>query len=314
VWASRHQTYVNLFGCISNLHEVSLGFGVEISDPQSGGSQHVHHPALPTSPFLADFNTAAPVVSNYLFSDWNFSQQPILVPVNGAATNDIPTPTHALWSQNNWHDWSHPMDGTIQGHDFQLAGYNQSPMIYDRGTSLASTLGDENYMPNRFVNYDHNNSSSSMAQPGFSMDPSNTIPAAISVPQAVNMAPNRWPNLGLSGQAVTGLSYPAMNSSSTVLPQSQHLILTTSTATPPAPATVARAARISCTQPNCIKHFKRNHERVRHERSVHGIGQILYRCPILGCPRSQGGSYSRADKLTEHMWMKHADLGYTKRV
>ncbi|KAH9205119.1 hypothetical protein DL95DRAFT_451388 [Leptodontidium sp. 2 PMI_412] len=59
--------------------------------------------------------------------------------------------------------------------------------------------------------------------------------------------------------------------------------------------------------------FTRHSDLVRHQVSVHGINQSLHLCPVLGCPKGQGRSYSRADKLTEHMWKKHADLGYVKR-
>jgi len=59
--------------------------------------------------------------------------------------------------------------------------------------------------------------------------------------------------------------------------------------------------------------FTRHSDLVRHQASVHNISQGLYLCPVLGCPKGQGRSYSRADKLTEHMWKKHADLGYAKR-
>jgi len=71
--------------------------------------------------------------------------------------------------------------------------------------------------------------------------------------------------------------------------------------------------RIPCAQ-GCNKTFKRNYERVRHERSAHGINQALHLCPIMGCPKSHGVGYSRADKVKEHLWKQHANLGYTKRT
>jgi hypothetical protein len=69
-----------------------------------------------------------------------------------------------------------------------------------------------------------------------------------------------------------------------------------------------------CSIPWCTKTFRRKHEQVRHEASVHGINQGIHRCLIIGCPSSQGRGFSRKDKLTEHMWKKHENLGYAKRV
>ncbi|KAE8448920.1 hypothetical protein EG329_008716 [Mollisiaceae sp. DMI_Dod_QoI] len=67
-----------------------------------------------------------------------------------------------------------------------------------------------------------------------------------------------------------------------------------------------------CAYPPCTKRFNRNYERVRHEDSVHRNNQGAHLCPIAGCDKSQGNGYSRADKVIEHLWKKHADLGYVK--
>lgn len=67
-----------------------------------------------------------------------------------------------------------------------------------------------------------------------------------------------------------------------------------------------------CTQPACPATFRRQYERARHEAAVHGINRGLHHCPIVGCTKSHGAGYSRADKVTEHLWKKHANLGYTK--
>ncbi|KAF4635575.1 hypothetical protein G7Y89_g2525 [Cudoniella acicularis] len=69
---------------------------------------------------------------------------------------------------------------------------------------------------------------------------------------------------------------------------------------------------ILCHQPNCFITFVRDSDRVRHEAAVHGVNQALHLCPIIGCPKNQGRPYSRADKLKEHMYNKHAALGYRK--
>ena len=78
----------------------------------------------------------------------------------------------------------------------------------------------------------------------------------------------------------------------------------------PAPTAHPATSRFSCT--NCHATFKRDGDRRRHIASKHLAIQGVHLCPIAGCPQSQGTGYSRADKLTEHLWKKHADRGYTK--
>ncbi len=68
-----------------------------------------------------------------------------------------------------------------------------------------------------------------------------------------------------------------------------------------------------CTHPSCTKTFRRIGDLKRHLASVHrNPANPLYFCHIQGCNKSFGQGYTRADKLTEHMWRKHADLGYVK--
>jgi hypothetical protein len=71
---------------------------------------------------------------------------------------------------------------------------------------------------------------------------------------------------------------------------------------------------IPCSILSCPRTFKRNYERARHEGTVHGINRRAYLCPIHGCLKGQGRGYSRADKLTEHLYKKHGNLGYRKRA
>ncbi|KAE8448928.1 hypothetical protein EG329_008724 [Mollisiaceae sp. DMI_Dod_QoI] len=85
-------------------------------------------------------------------------------------------------------------------------------------------------------------------------------------------------------------------------------------ATVPAPAVAQVATSFACTEASCPATFSRGTDRIRHETSVHGINGGLHFCHVQGCPKSQGMGYKRRDKLTEHMWKKHADLGYVKRI
>lgn len=75
----------------------------------------------------------------------------------------------------------------------------------------------------------------------------------------------------------------------------------------------ATAARVQC--PTCNSTFKRDSDFRRHTASKHQAYHGVHLCSVAGCSRGQGTGfpgYTRADKLTEHMWKKHGDLGYTK--
>ena len=76
--------------------------------------------------------------------------------------------------------------------------------------------------------------------------------------------------------------------------------------------TVQSPALIPCNYPNCNKLFKRDSDRSRHECSIHFKTPGLHLCPIFGCEKSYGEGYSRPDKVTEHLWKKHTNLGFTK--
>jgi hypothetical protein len=93
-------------------------------------------------------------------------------------------------------------------------------------------------------------------------------------------------------------------------------VLATQTIPAPVPATAQTRARgtMPCTAPWCLMTFKRKHERDRHAASVHGTNHRLYLCHVNGCPKNRGTPFSRQDKLTEHMWKKHGNMGYAKRV
>jgi hypothetical protein len=78
------------------------------------------------------------------------------------------------------------------------------------------------------------------------------------------------------------------------------------------PLAATSTPRHQCTYPPCTKTFKRDYERVRHGNSMHVNTQGAHLCPIAGCSKSQGKGYSRPDKVTEHLWKKHGNLGYAK--
>jgi hypothetical protein len=87
--------------------------------------------------------------------------------------------------------------------------------------------------------------------------------------------------------------------------------------TPLASAAVRRvrpAPRVRCTHLGCTQTFKRDADRVRHENTKHRNNHGQHLCPIVGCPKSHGRGFCRPDKVTEHLWRVHSDLGYTKKA
>ena len=68
--------------------------------------------------------------------------------------------------------------------------------------------------------------------------------------------------------------------------------------------------RFPCS--NCSQTFKRDKDRIRHENNVHQL--TIHLCPVVGCVKNLGPGYSRADKVTEHLWKAHGNLGYVKRT
>lgn len=108
-----------------------------------------------------------------------------------------------------------------------------------------------------------------------------------------------------------GVSGPVM-----VPPQHQQLAATPAPALPLVVASPPHiGSRPQCSQLGCSRIVEGKYELARHEATVHGTNQALHLCPVAECPKGFGfRGYSRADKLTEHMWMKHEDLGYTKCV
>jgi hypothetical protein len=72
-------------------------------------------------------------------------------------------------------------------------------------------------------------------------------------------------------------------------------------------------AGYACTYPNCFRVFRRDADRLRHATTAHNANNVgVHLCPVVGCVKSQGAGYSRADKVKEHLWKKHANLGYVK--
>lgn len=75
--------------------------------------------------------------------------------------------------------------------------------------------------------------------------------------------------------------------------------------TPPTSRVVG--ALHGCNFNGCNKRFKRKSCRDRHQQTHFNL-PAMNACTVAGC----NAKYKRADKLTEHLWKKHADLGHAK--
>lgn len=70
------------------------------------------------------------------------------------------------------------------------------------------------------------------------------------------------------------------------------------------------SSRTSCS--TCLLTFGRKTDLERHLKSIHFDNHASNACFISGCDNNKGKGYSRRDKLTEHQWRKHPELGYRK--
>jgi len=68
-----------------------------------------------------------------------------------------------------------------------------------------------------------------------------------------------------------------------------------------------------CPYPTCPRTFTRTADLTRHVHSAHNHIHGRHLCHIPGCSKGQGKGYTRRDKLVEHLWRKHGELGFVKR-
>jgi hypothetical protein len=110
---------------------------------------------------------------------------------------------------------------------------------------------------------------------------------------------------------------PSMESIPTGYLQHQHSVAISSMQAPVNQASTAQGPRravgpSSCNR--CNRTFTKPSDLERHIVSIHQAVQGRFLCPIGGCVKSQGVGHTRQDKVTEHLWKKHGNLGYAKRV
>jgi hypothetical protein len=197
------------------------------------------------------------------------------------------------WDGFQANTWSMPLSfvGTLQQNDIGSTdpGYNRRSMD-EEATMLQVGMTNPMYLPNDASAGFHNIPNSFMMD----INPQQSYGVMVSF------------NFGEDAASIANTSMPI----AAPMPQAP----ATQTIPTPVPATTPTRATMPCTAPWCLITFKRKHERDRHAASVHGINHRVYLCHVNGCPKNRGTPFSRPDKLTEHMWKKHGNLGYRKRV
>lgn len=211
---------------------------------------------------------------------------------HGTSLGSIQTYTrnihHSPWNQADllatsqvWlpYQFGLPVQDIVNNHPHIPWNTNIGPQLWENDT-LPSPIGDE----------------------------SNAI-QDVSGPVTQDLVSPEYPSLTTQTPSLISFAFPG-DSINAAMPVSQQ---TPQPQAVPTTADTALTCVIACSIPWCPMTFKRKHEQVRHEASVHGINQGIHSCQIVGCP-SYGRGFSRKDKLTEHLWKKHGNLGYTKRV
>ncbi|KAE8447271.1 hypothetical protein EG329_010965 [Mollisiaceae sp. DMI_Dod_QoI] len=206
--------------------------------------------------------------------------------------SDQPMDADQPWIHNStWTEGSHQQFNTSDGVNAALASSypapatsisNQFSELYDHAKT-ANTWYDENLEVARLFNHVY----PAIASVQNSMLGQYQFPTQVNNMLAMSTT-------GFNSQVAAAAPGGAVASNATV-------------AAPTAPtSTLAHIHR--CTFGSCNKSFKRNSCRHRHEQQTHRNAQAIYTCMVAGC----SARYKRADKLTEHMWKKHADLGHRK--
>lgn len=146
----------------------------------------------------------------------------------------------------------------------------------------------------------------------FGMGMSSTLP---------DPATNSMNNNNINPELYFGNTQPVRGPgpANSFIPSTNTIQVTSSSLSLPGPAAhppphahqTARDRPFRCNVAGCNKRFKRQFELTRHANTHRGATGI-HLCPIFGCSKSYGSGYSRPDKVTEHLWKKHANLGYTK--
>ncbi|TVY32582.1 hypothetical protein LSUB1_G007783 [Lachnellula subtilissima] len=273
--------------------------------------------------------------------------------VNNCRRGVLGVPTTAVPATSNIsHDVAHQTNlpipsgallyaPTPNGIDYGYSSQDNGFMNVEDGSSGNFTSrhptfagGHNATMPN-FISAT-NDQGTSGVQMGFPVNPSNTLngpqtsqycalpwnamggimPDAFSIAntEATGNLPSQWDNMDFMDDMLADL--PVVSGLGPV--DDDVAVQTLAPAATPAVAPVIVAApplanpRIPCTL--CTQTFVRASDRIRHENSKHLNIPGAHLCPLPGCFKSHGGGFSRADKLTEHLWKKHAGLGYVKRV
>jgi hypothetical protein len=254
-----------------------------------GGENYLTQPLV-----FGDFNVAP---EEFQSADFNAALTSTAIDVDfpaissGSASTSAP---YSLANGNDLNDWGLP------------AGLSNSPGDGEQFTDGSTLAGDLQGL----------NPDGGFVDTGFGFPTSWTPNTSVDGNFQSNIASNdaASSSQGHNDNMIWDLSPPAASVNQSNLSPDSSLAASTSAPPPPPPPAAATASdtRIPCTYPPCTKNFKRDYERIRYENSMHLNTQGTHLCPITGCSKSQGKGYSRSDKVTEHLWKKHGNLGYTK--
>lgn len=210
------------------------------------------------------------------------TQQQQYLPVGFAYADSNPLRSNVNLFEDEYQQVESFFSRLIPGTEFQFNPQTSNPECFVDGTLSKGQIQIELDQNNSsMVNYAYGESSwdpnGFNAQPSFMSQSTATFPAPVN-----NIPTSGLNNLSSFTQATTTYIAPANT-----------------------PAQAVGVHR--CSVNGCNKRFNRNGCRRRHEET-HRNTRVLHVCTITGCT----ARYKRADKLTEHMWKKHADLGYVK--
>ncbi|TVY20639.1 hypothetical protein LARI1_G004560 [Lachnellula arida] len=242
---------------------------------------------------------------------------PSVLPLPSGALLHAPTPDPIyngyVTQDNGFMNAGDSSYGSITPQYPLFAGGHNVPMLdFPFATNLPSTAGFQaGFFLDQSTPLNQNDPQPSQycplpwnAMPG-------TTPDAFSITdtQAAATNPTQWDAMDFSDNMLAG--FPIVTGSASGNDNSPPPF--TLPAAPPAvsPASIA-PQRIPCTF--CPHTFARASDRTRHENSKHLTIPGTHLCPVPGCVMSRGNGFSRADKVTEHLWRKHGGLGFVKRV
>lgn len=183
------------------------------------------------------------------------------------------------WMINGSSGSLYPGDGNIEVGRTGSSCYNDIPIDLNHRHSILTRLCPSSFSNNNNIN----------------MDPFINTPTHSEITQIPSQTPNNLNhfNTNTSQQDWANLPSTARRSISyETLSPNYH----------------QRQSRHRCPRLMCPFTFGRKGDLERHFRTVH-CGRFSYSCGVGGCENNKGRGYSRRDKLKEHQWRRHGEVG-----